>query len=51
MGLKLERSLELFFQKNWYKLLIILFMCFLGCSFIYDVQITVVALQFPCPMT
>jgi lipopolysaccharide export LptBFGC system permease protein LptF len=51
MGLKLTRGLELFFQKNWSKLLIIIFMCFLGCSFIYDVQRIVVALQFPCPMT
>jgi hypothetical protein len=51
MGLKLERGLELFFQKNWSKLLIILFMCFLGCSFPSNAQRTIVALQFACPMT
>jgi hypothetical protein len=33
MGLELEKGLQLFFQKNKNKLSLILFLCFLGCSF------------------
>jgi len=51
IGLELERSLELFFQKNWSKLSLILFPCFLHCSVIFVAQGTFVALQFAYPMT
>jgi len=44
MGLELEKDLELFFQKDWNKLSLIVFMCFLYCSFIFDVQNFFVAL-------
>jgi hypothetical protein len=46
MGLKLERSLELFLQENWSELSLILFLCFLNCSFTSDSQRTFIALQF-----
>jgi hypothetical protein len=36
MGLELKKGLKLFFQKNWSKLLLIFFLCFMHCSFILD---------------
>ncbi len=51
LGLKLERDLVLLFQKIWSKLSLILFLCFLGCSFIFEVERTFVGLQFVCPVT
>jgi hypothetical protein len=51
IGLELERDLELFFLKIWSKLSLILFFCFLHCSFTSKAQRTFVALQFVCPMT
>jgi hypothetical protein len=52
IGLELERDLELFFiKKNWSKLSLILFLCFLHCSFTPKAQRSFVALQFACPMT
>ncbi len=41
-----------FFQENWSKLSLILFLlCFLHCSSTFDTQRTFVTLQFTCPMT
>jgi hypothetical protein len=51
MGLELERDLELFFQKNWSKLSLTLFLCFLRCSFTSDAERTFIALQFGGAMT
>jgi hypothetical protein len=41
----------LFFQKNWSKLLLILFLCFLHCSSTSKTQRTFVTLQFVAPTT
>lgn len=51
MRLELERGLELFFQENWSKLSLILFQCFLCCSFTFDVIFFFVTLQFVHPTT
>jgi len=50
MGLKLEKGLELLFQKKW-KRISSLNLCFLHFSFTFDAQRTCVALQFAQPMT
>jgi hypothetical protein len=50
MGLKLEKGLELFFQKKW-KQISSLILSFLGFSFTFDAQRTFAALQFARPMT
>jgi len=50
MKLKLERALELFFHKHL-KQTIIHSLCFLDCSFTFDIQKTFVVLQFASPMT
>jgi hypothetical protein len=46
-----EASKILFFQKNWSKLLLILFLCFLHCSSTSNTQRTFVTLQFAAPTT
>ncbi len=51
MNLELEKSLELFFQTFESKLSLILFLCFLGCSFTSDAERTFGTLQFVHPMT
>jgi hypothetical protein len=51
MRLKLKRDLDLFFQKIWNKLSLILFLCFLHCFFISKAESTFVTLQFAHPIT
>jgi hypothetical protein len=51
MRLELERGLKLFFQKNLSKLSLILFQCFLCCSFTFDIKFFFGTLQFVHPMT
>jgi hypothetical protein len=51
MGLKLERALQLCFQKNWGKLSLIFFRVFCINPFTSDTQRTFVALKFGSPMT
>jgi hypothetical protein len=51
MNLELESSLELFFQTFESKLSLILFLCFLHCSFTSDTERTFETLQFAHPMT
>ncbi len=51
MRLELERGLELFFSKFSSKLLVILSLCSLHCSFTSDAQRTFVTLQSAHPMT
>jgi len=46
-----KTKLDLFFQKNWNKPSLILFQCFMHCSFISITQITFIALLFACPTT
>ncbi len=51
-GLELKSGLNFFFfKKNWSKLSLILFLCFLSCSFTSDIERTFVALQFAHAMT
>jgi hypothetical protein len=50
-GLKLETGTKIFSQIFWSKLSLILFLCFLGCSFTADTQTLSVDLQFVHPMT
>jgi hypothetical protein len=47
MGLELERSLKL----RYFASKLMLFPCFLHCSFISDTQISIVALKFAHPLT
>jgi hypothetical protein len=49
--LELERGVKLFNFLFWSKLSLVLFFCFLYCSFIPSTQRIFVALQFVCPMT
>jgi len=51
MRLKLKWGIELFFQKIWSKLSLILFLCLLRCSFTSETQRKFVTLQFAHPMT
>jgi hypothetical protein len=46
-----EPSKKKKFQKNFSKLLLILFLCFLHCSFTSNTQRTFVTLQFAAPTT
>jgi hypothetical protein len=51
MGLELKKGLELFLIFLKSKQSFILFLCFMYCSFIFNVQKTFVALQFVLAMT
>ncbi len=52
MGLERKKAQEFFFPKHLSKLSLILFLRFLNCSFNSAAErITLVALQFACPMT
>jgi hypothetical protein len=51
MGLELKKGLELFLILKTSKQSFILFLCFMCCSFIFNVQQTFVALQFVLALT
>ncbi len=51
IGLKIKKMSTAIFSKELHQTITHLFMCFLHCSFISNVQRTLVTLSFVCPRT